>query len=362
MIRYLLAILLLAASAAAQTAETQYIDTGTGCGGNDGSAGNPYCSCAEWEAQNRNLVSENVNLTVLATGTDTSSCKIEGWTLDGTRRITIDGQGTYNLASTAYDAPMEIRAQNEITLQDMTVTRNGTGSKCATGIFIFGWNSAFSGTGSLDGVVIQRVEVIDGGTLSGDDCSQSGLIQISKATSGDEIIIRNTIVRNAQTGTTLSGISIGCEGGEIIRLHNVTVNSSDDNGIEDQTNNSACATIETINALSCNSGTADYSQGASPTTRTNTTNASCDTSSPNNALDSVTPAFTSSTDLHLTASSTDLIDAGTTIAAFSDDIDEDSRPSGSAWDVGADEYIAAATAVIKATLTGGLSNMKGGFQ
>jgi hypothetical protein len=57
--------------ALAVTQEDQYVDWSTGCGGNDGSIGNPYCSFTEWEAQNRNLQTEDKNVTVHFTGTGT---------------------------------------------------------------------------------------------------------------------------------------------------------------------------------------------------------------------------------------------------------------------------------------------------
>ena len=50
----------------------------------------------------------------------------------------------------------------------------------------------------------------------------------------------------------------------------------------------------------------------------------------------VDPLFTSSSDLHLQASST-LIDMGTVAALVADDFDGQTRPSGSATDMGADE-------------------------
>jgi uncharacterized delta-60 repeat protein len=49
----------------------------------------------------------------------------------------------------------------------------------------------------------------------------------------------------------------------------------------------------------------------------------------------------SSEDLHLETSGNAAIDNGTTIGTFSDDIDEEGRPQGSAWDIGADEAVGA---------------------
>jgi hypothetical protein len=50
-----------------------------------------------------------------------------------------------------------------------------------------------------------------------------------------------------------------------------------------------------------------------------------------------------SEDFHLKAGS-NAIDAGTTLTLFTTDIDAESRPQGSAWDIGADELVAAPAA------------------
>ncbi|MBN1671017.1 MAG: right-handed parallel beta-helix repeat-containing protein [Kiritimatiellae bacterium] len=43
-------------------------------------------------------------------------------------------------------------------------------------------------------------------------------------------------------------------------------------------------------------------------------------------------------DLHLAAGAATLIDNGTTLSGFVDDVDGDTRPQGAGWDIGADEY------------------------
>jgi len=61
------------------------------------------------------------------------------------------------------------------------------------------------------------------------------------------------------------------------------------------------------------------------------------------ASDQFVSVTSGSEDLHLKAGA-DAIDAGTSLAgSFSDDIDSDSRPQGSGWDIGADEYFSGAT-------------------
>ena len=51
------------------------------------------------------------------------------------------------------------------------------------------------------------------------------------------------------------------------------------------------------------------------------------------------PSFDMGGTYHLTSSSTNVIDVGTSSGAPSDDIDGDSRPQGSGYDMGADEYV-----------------------
>jgi Calx-beta domain/Fibronectin type III domain len=55
---------------------------------------------------------------------------------------------------------------------------------------------------------------------------------------------------------------------------------------------------------------------------------------------SADPLFVASNDLHVSGASP-VIDAGTTLAGVTNDIDNDTRPQGAAYDIGADEYLAA---------------------
>ena len=104
------------------------------------------------------------------------------------------------------------------------------------------------------------------------------------------------------------------------------------------------------NNLSYNN-TTDYD---GPFTATSTHNASSDATAPeyNTYYDNVTITFVNTEsgteDFHLVSGDTDAIDAGTALGSpYNVDIDGDSRPQGSAWDIGADEFIAAGGEAIR---------------
>ena len=101
------------------------------------------------------------------------------------------------------------------------------------------------------------------------------------------------------------------------------------------------------NNISVNNNDADYSGTFNAAS---THNLASDTTAPefNTFYDSKTITFVSTTtdseDFHLASVDTDAIDLGTSLSGdFTDDIDGDTRPQGSAWDMGADEYVSGVT-------------------
>jgi hypothetical protein len=347
MIKHLLSVLLFASAA---HAVDFYLDTdcanhGDGttasCAGSPGGAG-AFNNLVDAEDD---LEAETGSVTLFATGTakDTTSVRFEGgsWT-----DFTLDGQNEYVLEPTGYNWPLDVRGVQNLTIKNLKIGRGGTGSLVATAVYIAGADGDFN-VSSVDGFVMENVEIYDVGGLTSPDGTSDGFVHIGALQSNETVILRNVFIRDSKFQNNLM---VSCRGGETVRLHNITViDAVAGNGVRDEVFDSNCATIETINVLSAGNFGDDFSQTASPTTRTNTTNASSDATSPNAALRNVTVTF--DTAPTLAAGDTDVIDQGTTIGAFAYDIFGTSRPQGSAWDIGAHERTSSGSTSIIPLLT-----------
>lgn len=112
------------------------------------------------------------------------------------------------------------------------------------------------------------------------------------------------------------------------------------------------STLNVKNNILYGNTTADYYVSMDGGTLNTATNLTSDATSPNNALDSKTLTFVNAAgrNLHLAATDTDAIDVGTDLSAeaapggYTTDIDGVTRTG--TWDVGADEYVAAATDIL----------------
>lgn len=316
----ILALLLFASTAFAQTNETQYIDWATGCGGNDGTIGNPYCTCQEWEDQNRNLVSENVNLTVefSGTGSGSASCTISGWTTDATRRIALNG---LEILSTNYGAVVTVGVAN-VTFNDMSIGKNTAG----TIITIFNSTAA---------IAVNRSTVYCGSSCTRDS-GNYGAVFFEGST------IRNSIFYGLHRPVYTSFASVGA--GIVTTYENNTIiGGVTDNLLFERESGSVDGTLILRNNISQDATSSDYVLPGGSVTLTSATNISSDATSPQAGLRNITLTFVDAAgdDYRLAVTDTDAIDAGTTIGSFSDDIDGTTRPSGSAWDIGAHEFIQA---------------------
>jgi hypothetical protein len=324
MIKIIAIILFFVSSAYAQTSETQYVDWSTGCGGNDGTIGNPYCSCSEWEGQNRNLVAENVNLTVEFTGTGTGGvlCNINGWTTDATRRIKLNN---LHILSNAYHGGLRIN-NSYVTVSDFSIKKNGGGATLLLDAPGFG--------GETDITLERGIFEI---TVNSTGWEGQYFVRVNPACN-----LRNIIFINNSSKPTLSN-STGP--GKTWNFENLTIIGGTF-GFDSSVNSTPTGSTLTIrNLLIQNATTADYNVSFHTGTLVTATNLTSDNTSPQAGLRNKTLTFVDAAakNYRLASTDTDAIDAGTTIGSFSDDLDGTTRPQGSAWDIGAHEYISAST-------------------
>ena len=162
----------------------------------------------------------------------------------------------------------------------------------------------------------------------------------------DDATVRNSIFYNGPTG-------IRTFGGDNpqVTLENLTIYNMSDDGVRA----SAAGTIYINNIISVGSGNEDFdlndagvvidpSSGYNLYTdvRLGVHPGTNNQSPPASLEDLFVSIVVSSEDLHIESSGNDAIDNGTNLSgSFTDDIDEDSRPQGAAWDIGADEAVGA---------------------
>ncbi len=326
----LLALLMSVTSAAyAQTSITQYIDTATGCGGNDGTIGNPYCTCAEWEAQDTDLVSADQTLTVISTGAGTTGCTIEGWTTDATRRIVLDGPV---ITTTGYNEPAITIDVANVTLRNARLVRSGSDIN----IRIFQLTGA-AGTSSI----IERSSFVATGVTrdSGVACVAVGGLASSNIT------FRNNVIIDCP-GSVTNALEMPLFPTSTYNVNNNTVVNSANKGIVMIVETTPTGSIVNLNNnLSYNNTGVDYEIIPGAATLNQLTNLSEDATSPTVAFRSKTITFVDAAakNFRLAAGDTEALNVGTTIASFSNDFDGDTRPQGAGWDIGFDERLAGST-------------------
>lgn len=339
--RLLLVLLLWPALCFAVTNETQYITTSCGnngdgtspsCSGSPGGAG-AYNTFANWEGQNRNLVSQDKSLTVQFSGSDTASNTIAGWTTDSTRSITING---LVIASTGYYAGLQVD-QNFVTLNDCNLSKNAA----TTSIRVL------EVTTSAVTFTVNRCKIWHGASQSKD--AGHAMVEVNAVSSGNRAF-RNLLLYDSVDYS----FSYATGSGETATLYNITIinNTATMIGLElAEDSPSALTTMNVKNVLvtgANGTGALDYSITASLATFNHSNNISSDTSSPDVSFRSKTISYVNagSDDYHLQSGETDAIDQGADLssAGVTDDLDKVSRAV--PYDIGAYEFVAAGTGAV----------------
>jgi hypothetical protein len=303
-------------------------------------SGGDYTSLeACMNANEQNLVTADKYFDVEIDGTwssaDTTAVTIHNYTTDATRYINIyttsaaRHNGKAAAVSGLSNYRISVSTNNSILIDIFSnyVTING----------IEGFGSA---TYSRDGIRIEAnviYIVIKNNIIHDRVCYYGGIMS---AYGDDENYIYNNIVykiaNNPDTNSG-SGIHITQDNTETAYIYNNTCYGNAKYGI----NTSGNAVVMKNNISNANV-TADYNG----TFGTSADNIASDTTSPDNEWDSKTVTFVSvvagSQDFHLASDDTSgAIDGGTDLSAtFTDDIDGVTRTG--TWDIGADEYVAAA--------------------
>lgn len=321
-------ILSFVASAFGQTVVTSTIGS---------AVGRDYSTIAAWEAATDNdLVTAN-EIQVGEIYNDSvfsgSDIIIDGAVVDNTRyrKLTV-------AATDRHDGTEGSGARYNITV---SYSSSGIDILDIGGKFILEWLEIYSSDSTVNcryGVnaensrsILRYLLIHDIGRVG---ISNSALITGYNTDNADTVEVYNCILYDGQS----QGIQMVYP----MKIRNVTIYNCKDYGIMTfGTNDSG---HEGKNIISIGNSTADFESGIFDTA---SNNLSSDASAPGtNRLTNKTAAnqFVDSgwpPDLHL-KSTADAKDAGTTISEITDDIDGDSRPQGSAYDIGADEYVSSA--------------------
>lgn len=330
------------------TTNTRYIDVDADAGGNGTTTALTGGSCAYkslsiWEAARQadlptgDIIEEAVCQSTHSNHTaDTTAVTIAGWTTDSTRYWRIK-TSTASKAGTAWSASKYRIVVGPVVIDLADSTTYGT----------------------IDGLQVHCY-------LTSNQYFQG--IQWAASSGAGDITIKNCHVKCTKDGSTHAypGNGISCFAFGTVRLQNNIVYgfscASATRGIYDEyayvyaDNNTVYGCDVGIvsngdgrhqNNISYNN-TTDYSGtfGGTPLT-----NLSKDSTSPNSALRNKTITFVSTTggseDFALVSGDTDAINAGTDLSAtFTTDITGTTRPTGAGtWDIGAFEYVSAATYV-----------------
>jgi hypothetical protein len=312
----------------------------------DNGTGTDYTSLSAWEAaMQKNLVTADeisVAKCRCTGGTaDTTAVLVYGWTTDATRYIKIwtdpaegyrhDGKwntSKYRLSLSNSDA-LTIYATNYVIIDGLQISSTCTSLNYAAGIRTH--------LVATTGVHIIKNCLLDGGH---NGYNASWGIYYAGQDAGSSLVVN--IYNNIIYGYDASGmvcVGIHNDGASTINAYSNTISGGYRNYL-----NASTGVFNLKNNISVN----QLSSGYYGTFNTTATNLSEDASSPDGAsYRSQAPTFVDEAafDFHLASNDTIAINRGTDTSGesaplnFTTDIDGETRSS---WDIGADEYVAAA--------------------
>jgi len=278
------------------------------------------------------LVGEDKYFDVEISGTwssaDTTAVTIHNYTTDATRYINIYTTGDarhHGIASSSYY--ILSNANNIMNVGNSFVKVDGLQFTGMTTIYAVAITTSSASNIFKNNIVY----------LSSNPARESTGINIAGTYQSNNYVYNNIIYGFNQANGG-NGISVTGFDNTSNYIYNNTVYGNKI-GIYNYGNSDYANGLRIVNNI-CNGNTTDYSLFKEATTATD--NISEDTTSPNDEWDSTAVDFVNEgTDFHLAATA-DAIDQGTDLSGtFTTDIDGDTR-SGT-WDIGADEYAAAAT-------------------